>query len=144
MKMFTPGRLFLLLLSLMTFSLAQAEEAIEHIGNAKLSELMAQGVTLVDIRTEPEWQQTGVVEGAHTITLFDLSGRPREDFVPRLEALLGGRDAPVAFICRSGNRSAVAANALTSQLGFEKIYNVSSGMNGWLGEKRPVIPYQKP
>lgn len=135
-------QILITLACLMLSPILMAEDAIEHISSDKLIQLMSQGVMLIDIRTEPEWQQTGVVEGAHTITLFDLSGRPREDFVPRLEALLGGREQAVALICRSGNRSSVAANALTSQLGFSKIYDVSSGMNGWLSEQRPVVAYR--
>ena len=39
-----------------------------NIDNAKLKELVNQGVVLVDIRRKEEWQQTGVVEGSKTIT----------------------------------------------------------------------------
>jgi len=41
-----------------------------NITNAKLKELLGQGVLLVDIRREEEWQQTGIVEGSKTITFF--------------------------------------------------------------------------
>ena len=41
-----------------------------NISNAQLQELLNQGVILVDIRREEEWQQTGIVKGEQDYYFF--------------------------------------------------------------------------
>ena len=45
--------------------------------------------------------------------------------------------SPVAVICRSGNRSAYAAQALAAR-GLNTV-NVSDGMTGWAVAGRPMV-----
>ncbi len=111
-----------------------------NIDNAKLQELLDQGVTLVDIRLEEEWKQTGIVKGTKTITFFDRTGRINPAFVPELTKLVK-KDQPVALICRTGNRSQAASKAIAQQLGYKKVYNVTHGIVGWISEKRAVVKY---
>lgn len=119
---------------------AFAGKEVENISNEKLSELMASGTVLVDIRTEPEWRETGVVEGSHTITLFDEMGRAKPDFLSKLGEI-ATLDTPVIVICRTGNRTQVASQALTQQIGYEKIYNVTRGIVDWIAKGHPVESY---
>ena len=49
--------------------------AFVDIGNDELEALLAQGVPIVDIRTAPEWGQTGVVRGSYLLTFFDAYGQ---------------------------------------------------------------------
>jgi len=111
-----------------------------NINNAKLQELLDQGITLVDIRLEEEWKQTGIVKGAKTITFFDRSGRINPNFVPEFTKLIK-KDQQVALICRTGNRSKAASQAIAQQLGYKKVLNVTHGIVGWISEKRPVVKY---
>ncbi|HIQ15965.1 MAG TPA: rhodanese-like domain-containing protein [Leucothrix sp.] len=111
-----------------------------NIDNAKLQELLDQSVTLVDIRLEEEWQQTGIVKGAKTITFFDRTGRINPAFVPEFTKLVK-KDQPVALICRTGRRTQAASQAIAQQLGYKKVYNVTHGILGWISEKRPVVKY---
>jgi len=111
-----------------------------NIDNAKLEELMAQGVTLVDIRLKEEWQQTGIVKGSKTITFFDKMGRINPNFVPEFSALIK-KDQPVALICRTGSRTKAASQAIAQQLGYKNVLNVTHGITGWIAEKRPVVKY---
>lgn len=111
-----------------------------NISNAKLKELLAEGVTLVDIRLKEEWQQTGIIKGSKTITFFDKTGRINPNFVPEFTALVK-KDQPVALICRTGNRTKVASRAIAQQLGYKKVLNVTHGITGWIAEKRPVTKY---
>ena len=48
-----------------------AGAVVIDIDNGELAKLVASGVPLIDIRTSPEWQQTGVVPGSHLLTFFD-------------------------------------------------------------------------
>ena len=115
---------------------------VENISNEKLMELMESGVALVDIRTEPEWNETGIIEGSHTLTLFDESGRAKADFLPRLQKIADA-DTPVIVICRTGNRTTAASRALTQQIGYEKVYNVTYGIKGWIAKGHPVSKYTR-
>jgi rhodanese-related sulfurtransferase len=95
-------------------------------------------MTLIDIRTPQEWRQTGVAEGALTIDMT------RKTFVEELlRAVDGDKDAPIAIICRTGNRTTYTQKAL-QELGFSHVFNVKEGMvgsgagPGWLRRGLPV------
>ncbi len=125
-----------------TENAAVQPNGVVNINDAKLQTLLDQGVTLVDIRLPEEWRQTGIVKGSKTITFFDRTGRINPDFVPQFTALVKP-DQPVALICRTGNRTMAASDAIARQLGYKHVYNVKHGITGWLSEKRPVVKYQQ-
>ncbi|MBU0498458.1 MAG: rhodanese-like domain-containing protein [Gammaproteobacteria bacterium] len=88
----------------------------------------AQGgqMRLIDIRTPQEWRQTGVAPGAGRVDFYQ---GPAALLQGILEAAGGNKDAPIALICRTGNRT-TQAQKLLQQQGFTHIYNVREGMAG--------------
>jgi rhodanese-related sulfurtransferase len=101
---------------------------------------------LVDVRTAAEWAYVGVPSltsiGKSTILIeWDRfpSGELVPDFLGRLKSALEkagvDRDAPLYFICRSGNRSRHAAIAATAT-GYRQCFNVEYGFEGRLGPDR--------
>lgn len=120
-------------------SFARAEPAIASISADELSQMLPQGVTVIDVRRPDEWRATGIIEGSHLITAFDAQGRPNPRFLNEVMAAVD-RDAPVALICRSGNRSGVAARFLAEEAGFDKVYNVTGGIRQWRDQGGPVMP----
>jgi len=102
-----------------------------NIDSSKLTEMMARGVPVVDLRRADEWVGTGVIKDAKLITAFDQSNRLQADFLPMFQAVAGQGDE-VIVICRSGMRSSRIANALANNKGYSKIYNVQGGMNQWI------------
>ena len=84
------------------------------------------GALLVDVRQPDEWS-AGHAPQARLISLGSLASRLAE--IPR--------DRQVLLICRSGNRSGSAQRQLL-QLGYEQVFNVSGGMNAWVGAGFPV------
>jgi len=116
--------------------------AVSNIDNEKLQQLVKQGVLVVDIRRQEEWQHTGIIEGSKTITFFDKSGRISPGFLPKFTAI-AKKDQPVVLICRSGARTRVASQAIAEQLGYKKVINVTHGIISWMAEKRPVSKYSK-
>lgn len=120
---------------------AVADGTISHVSNEELKGLLDSDIVLVDIRRVEEWVETGVVEGSHTITLFGKDGRPMADFLPKLEKI-ASLDTPIIVICRTGNRTRVASEALTQQIGYSQVYNVTLGITDWIAKGHPVVKYQ--
>jgi rhodanese-related sulfurtransferase len=94
---------------------------------------------LVDVRSSEERHFVGhVPESLHVpwATGTALTRNPR--FVRELEAKLardGGKDAVVLLLCRSGKRSALAAEAAT-KAGFRHVFNVLEGFEGEIDTAR--------
>jgi rhodanese-related sulfurtransferase len=109
-----------------------------NVDNTDLKTLLAQGVPVYDIRRPEEWRQTGVIEDSRKLTFVDASGRPNPSFLADFSARVGKND-PVALICRTGNRTDVLARELMEKHGYTKVYNVKSGITGWIGEGNPVV-----
>lgn len=85
------------------------------------------GIRVVDIRTQPEWIQTGVVENAVLITFFDARGNyDAKEFLYHLEASGFSKDEEFALICRTGNRTK-AVSAFLSEQGY-KVINLRGGI----------------
>ena len=89
-----------------------------------------QGVLLVDVRTAEERKFVGHVPGTVHVpwaTGTALTRNPR--FVRELESKTGGKDTVVLLLCRSGKRSALAAEA-AARAGFSAVFNVLEGFEG--------------
>ena len=85
--------------------------------------------TIVDIRTRPELEFVGRIEGSQLVEWRAWgSTDPHPDFVKKVSADLG-TDQPLLLICRSGVRSHNAATALT-QAGHRRAYNILQGFEG--------------
>ena len=85
---------------------------------------------LVDVRSAEERKFVGHVPGSLHVawaTGTSLTRNPR--FVRELEAKVGDKDAPVLLLCRSGKRSAQAAEA-AAKAGFANVFNVLEGFEG--------------
>lgn len=95
-------------------------------------ELFSQGeALLVDVRTLEERKFVGHVPGSLHVAWANgtsLTRNPR--FVRELEAKVG-KNASILLLCRSGKRSALAAQAAT-QAGFTQAFNVLEGFEGEL------------
>jgi rhodanese-related sulfurtransferase len=131
-------RCFVALIVLLAPCLPVHAEVID-IGNEELARLLNQGVTIIDIRTSPEWRQTGIVEGSHLITFFDRYGR--YDIPAWLEQVRAvvKPDEPVILICRTGSRTISVSGLLGVREGYHKVYNVRHGIVKWIAEKNPVV-----
>jgi len=53
-------------------------------------------------------------------------------------ALVQGRDRPIVVVCRSGNRSLLAADTL-QQLGFADVMSLKTGIRGWNDYEQPLV-----
>jgi len=131
-------RQFLLFCCLALSTVVARAEVID-IDNAELAQLMKSGVPVVDIRTQPEWEDTGVLAGSKLLTFYDERGRADPAaWLEKLKPIAKPGD-PVVVICRSGNRTKTVSQLLSQQAGYAKVYNVKSGMKGWIGSGGAVV-----
>ena len=123
-------------------ALADARESahqlgLTHAGGLRPHDawtLVQAGVALlVDVRTVEEYRFVGHVPGSLNVpwaTGTALTRNPR--FVRELEAKVGGnKQALILLLCRSGKRSALAAEA-AAKAGFTQAFNVLEGFEGEL------------
>lgn len=91
---------------------------------------------LIDCRTEAEWSFVGfpVLDELDKSALFiewlsypAMTKNPA--FVPTVTAEVDDKDAPLLFLCRSGQRSQAAAAALTAA-GYNACFNILEGFEG--------------
>lgn len=83
---------------------------------------------VIDVREGNE-VSAGKVKGARHIPLGQVATR-----VGELEKF---KDQPILVYCRSGNRSAMAANTLTKK-GFTNVNNLAGGITAWESANLPV------
>jgi len=109
---------------------------------ADLLQAQKDGVVIVDIRRPDEWAQTGVIEGAETITAFETNGSLHPEFQQKFMALVPSPDTPVLLYCRSGSRTTNLGTALVEQLGFSQVTHLSAGILGWTADGYETIAYK--
>src|SRR3954463_11595097 len=95
---------------------------IEEVDPAEVREHLGNGVVLVDVRESEEWD-AGHIPGAKHV--------PRGYLESRIEGAVADRDQRVVLYCASGQRSALAANTLRDQLGYENVASMNGGITLW-------------
>ena len=90
-------------------------------------------VVVLDVRTADEFKE-GHIEKALNIDV------KQDDFIEKATATLP-KDKIIAVYCRSGRRSANAANQLSS-VGYQLV-NLKGGIMAWKGNNMPVTTANK-
>ena len=107
---------------LLTISLVLIQSLIiQEVEKPNVFELMNQEVTLVDLRTDIEFDRGTIGKSIN----IDFRGK---DFLEKISKL--DKDKPYLVYCASGNRS-TKASLIMEHLGFKKIYHYKSGYNDW-------------
>lgn len=102
---------------------------LQEVDVRQAQQMKSQGALLLDVRETDEYAN-GHAPGSVLIPVGQLE--------QRLKEIEGYRNQPVAVICRSGRRSAVATQIL-QKAGFSAARNVGGGMNAWEKAGLPVI-----
>jgi rhodanese-related sulfurtransferase len=85
---------------------------------------------LIDVRTRPEWDYVGHVPESSLLEWNAYpDGRRNPEFLPELRVQAPDPEAPVFFLCRSGQRSDSAAR-VAAAAGYSKAFNVLEGFEG--------------
>ena len=106
-----------------TFAEVTPEDVYKHV--------TAGEIMIVDVRGDAEWKEQHIEEAKRCFL-----GR-----LPEKLAEFQG-DCALAFHCRSGGRSAIAAS-LAQAAGVEKVVNVKGGIDAWVRGGLPVVTEYK-
>lgn len=107
---------------------AQAGGKREDVSIDEFIKRQAEGVQIVDVRTDQEWSE-GHVPGAVHVPINEL----RADH-PGLAGIDKGK--PVYFVCAVGGRSSKATDQM-SRAGWHAV-NVQGGTQAWIAKGQPV------
>jgi len=108
----------------------QIKAGIEEIDPSAVSELVGNGVAIIDVRESDEWAQ-GHLPGAKHV--------PRSYLESRIEGVVPDRSQRVVLYCASGNRSALAAHTLSNDLGYEQVASMTGGITLWKDRGYEVV-----
>ena len=106
-------------------------------------EMLDSKLPIVDIRTPPEWKETGLLKGVIPIMFFNEQGKyDINEFLKELTAKVD-TSKPFAIICHTGSRTSMIAPWMSQELGYS-VTNIQGGMDyATKGLKMKTYPYTK-
>ncbi|MCG6118628.1 MAG: sulfurtransferase [Aquimonas sp.] len=120
---------------------AEARARIEEVSVEALAAEAPGSYVLIDVREPPE-VATAHIPGAIPIPRgvleFQVEANPAIACVT--EPALAVREQPIVLYCRTGGRSALAADSL-QQLGFTRVRSLAGGITAWTEAGKPVTQH---
>ena len=92
---------------------------------------------LLDVR-EPAEFALARIPGSINVPRGVLEQACEWDFEETVPELAGRKERPIVVVCRSGNRSILAADVM-QQLGFSDVVSLKTGVRGWNDFEQPLV-----
>jgi rhodanese-related sulfurtransferase len=122
------------------FSLTSLFADFIDLTPAQLQEKIKSNTVVIDIRTPPEWVQTGVIPTSQKIMFFDERGGYNfEKWIGSFGKHVTSKDQEFVLVCRSGNRTGSVGKVLSQKLGYKKVYHLKHGIKSWIKENRKTV-----
>ena len=112
--------------------------AIKHPGYGlikaeDIKRLKEDGYKFIDIRTEKERENTGIISGSLEITAFDIYGNFVPEFMKTFRDLVE-LDDNIVFISNEGEIASMLANGFVEQLNASNMYALKGGIQQLIKE----------
>ena len=105
----------------------------------QLQDKIDKNIVVIDIRTPPEWSQTGTIPTAHKLMFFDSRGGYNiESWLKEFKKLVKDENQPFVLVCRSGNRTEQVGSFLSKKLNYKNVFHLKHGIKLWIRESRKV------
>lgn len=109
----------------------------EELGQLSAEQLIAMqkqdNALVIDIRTEKEWNTTGIIPDSHRLQFFSSTGKYDADkWLSDLNQLKTSPEQTVILVCRSGKRSGMVGDMLTKKMGMKNVHHLSTGIMPWI------------
>jgi rhodanese-related sulfurtransferase len=120
--------LFFIVALTLVFSLSACSKSFTNISNEELREMLDSDIDyyFIDVRTQEEFYTERIPGFTLNVDYYILD--VNHDLISELD-----RSRPVVIMCNSGNRS-VSASYIFLEEGFDEVYNLEFGIEGWDGE----------
>ncbi|MDH3980276.1 MAG: rhodanese-like domain-containing protein [Gammaproteobacteria bacterium] len=92
---------------------------------------------ILDIR-EPDEFATMHIAGSLLVPRGVLETACEYNYEETVRELVEARSSNVVVVCRSGNRSALAAQTM-QQMGYQKVFSMKTGLRGWNDYELPLV-----
>ena len=117
-------------------------ECLKHINEVfpwDLQEELEQGdkPLIVDVR-EPYEFEVAHIKNSINVPRGILETACEYEYEETIPELARARDQNIVLVCRSGNRSAMAAYIM-AQLGFERVRSLKTGLRGWNDAEQELV-----
>jgi molybdopterin/thiamine biosynthesis adenylyltransferase/rhodanese-related sulfurtransferase len=101
------------------------KQQITEVDPREVHELISNGANsyvIVDVREQHEFEESHLPGAVHV---------PRGHLESRIEGAAPDKSSRVITYCASGNRSALAANTMLTELGYENVESMTGGITLW-------------
>jgi len=117
----------------------EARAGVDEIFPWDLEELIEQEkeLLLLDIREIDEFE-AGHIENSMHVPRGLLESACDYGYAETIPELAQARDRKIVVICRSGNRSVLAA-AVMKDMGYRAVMSLKTGIRGWNDNESPLI-----
>lgn len=117
---------------------AEAREQVEELFPWDVDELIKKndGALILDIREECEFFAYHI-EHTMLVPRGILETACEEEYEDSVPELIEARDREIVVICRSGNRSLLAAQTMQT-MGYNNVKSMQTGLRGWNDYELPL------
>ncbi|MDA9862352.1 FKBP-type peptidyl-prolyl cis-trans isomerase [Candidatus Pelagibacter sp.] len=121
------------------------DPSYKSVSSDELIDMIKNNAIALDIRTEEEWDKTGVIKGSFPETAFDKNGKFQVYVMDKIRALAAAQsqDVNLIFISHDGKTASMLANSFSEDLGFTKISVLEGGILQWLKESKKLSSHKK-
>ncbi len=119
--------------------IAEALPDVEELFPWDLEEKIGQAsdLILLDVR-EPQEFDALHIQGSINVPRGVLEQACDWDYDETVPELAAGREREIIVICRSGNRSVLAAHTM-QRMGFKNVASLKTGIKGWNDFEQPMF-----
>ena len=98
------------------FIIATSVELVAKVEHLQVSQSNIKNIIIIDIRTKPEWIETGILPDSETVTFFNIKGEYNiPKFLRTLNKITNNGKNKFAIICRTGSRTTMISDFLSRQ-----------------------------
>jgi len=92
---------------------------------------------ILDVREESEFAAMHIADSLH-VPRGILETACEYDYEETVRELVEARDRDIVVVCRSGNRSILAAHSM-QQMGYTRVSSMKTGLRGWNDYELPLV-----
>ena len=116
------------------------DPSYKSVSSDELIDMIENNAVALDIRTEEEWDKTGVIKGSFPETAFDKNGKFQVYVMDKIRALAASQsqDVNLIFISHDGETASMLANSFSEDLGFTNVSVLKGGIKAWQSENKKL------